>query len=352
MHSSALPKPPLPTARLASRPRSVVAIALAALLSAACSDSLVEPAPTNEPIPMDAKRKTSSTAILPGASLYLDPYSSARKQADLWRADRPADAAQMDRIAGTPQAFWLGEWSGDVRATVDGIVSAAARAGTVPVLVAYNIPQRDCGGLSGGGGATAEAYKSWIAAVAEGIGRRSAAVVVEPDALAAMDCLSSTDQQLRVDLIRHAVRTLKAKPRTAVYIDAGHARWKSAETMGDRLRRADIAAADGFSLNISNFLTDEVSVEYGQRVSAQVGGKHFVVDSSRNGLGPTADYQWCNPDGRALGRPSTTSTGQPLVDAYLWIKRPGESDGACNGGPSAGQWWAEYALGLAQRASW
>ncbi|MGW5026607.1 glycoside hydrolase family 6 protein, partial [Streptomyces albidoflavus] len=46
--------------------------------------------------------------------------------------------------------------------------------------------------------------------------------------------------------------------------------------------------------------------------------------------------------------PPTTRTGDPLLDAYLWIKRPGESDGSCRGGPSAGTWWPEYALGLAR----
>lgn len=47
---------------------------------------------------------------------------------------------------------------------------------------------------------------------------------------------------------------------------------------------------------------------------------------------------------------ATAATADPLADAYLWIKPPGESDGACNGGPEAGAWWPEYALGLAQRA--
>ena len=41
-----------------------------------------------------------------------------------------------------------------------------------------------------------------------------------------------------------------------------------------------------------------------------------------------------------------------LADALLWVKAPGESDGSCNGGPSAGTWWTEYALGLAERATW
>jgi endoglucanase len=80
-----------------------------------------------------------------------------------------------------------------------------------------------------------------------------------------------------------------------------------------------------------------------------VGAGGFVVDTSRNGLG--SNGEWCNPTGRALGRPATGDTGAANVHAYLYVKRPGESDGTCNGGPAAGAWWAEYALGLAQRAS-
>ncbi len=93
-----------------------------------------------------------------------------------------------------------------------------------------------------------------------------------------------------------------------------------------------------------------MSIAYGEKISRLTGGKHFVIDTGRNGLGPTPDNQWCNPAGRALGRPPTTRTGHPLVDALLWVKSPGESDGECNGGPAAGHWWPEYALGLAQCA--
>ena len=95
----------------------------------------------------------SSTAATPlgAARLWADPDSPARRQADAWRATRPADAAVMDRLAAQPQAHWLGGWSGDVRAAASARVAAAAAAGAVPVLVAYNIPQRDCGGSSAGG---------------------------------------------------------------------------------------------------------------------------------------------------------------------------------------------------------
>ena len=89
---------------------------------------------------------------------------------------------------------------------------------------------------------------------------------------------------------------------------------------------------------------------YGKQLSAAVGGKHFVIDTSRNGLGPATT--WCNPSGEALGARPNAATGQTRVDAYLWVKRPGESDGTCNGGPAAGTFWADYALGLAQRAAY
>jgi endoglucanase len=92
------------------------------------------------------------------------------------------------------------------------------------------------------------------------------------------------------------------------------------------------------------------SLAYGKELSALVGGKHFVIDTSRNGNGPYEEgdpaRRWCNPPGRALGETPTTRTAGPLVDAYLWVKRPGESDGECRGGPKAGQWWQRYARGL------
>ena len=107
-----------------------------------------------------------------------------------------------------------------------------------------------------------------------------------------------------------------------------------------------------FSVNVSNYYSTEDSIAYGKQLSAKIGGKHFVIDTSRNGNGPytegAEDERWCNPPGRALGETPTTKTSDPLVDAYLWVKRPGESDGECKGGPKAGEWWPEYALKLAQ----
>jgi endoglucanase len=294
----------------------------------------------------------ASSSPFTGAKWFLDPNSNARRQANAWRLGRPADAAQMDKIAGQPQADWFGDWSGDIQTAVSNRVTQITGAGALPVLVAYDIPLRDCGSYSSGGAASAAAYKTWIRSFAAGVGSRKAVVVLEPDALAGMGCLSAADQQTRLALISDAVSVLAARSGVATYIDAGNSGWQSAATMATRLKSAGVASARGFSLNISNFMTTASQRAYGDQLSALIGGKHFIVDTSRNGLGPTSDAQWCNPAGRALGERATSATGDPLADAWFWIKRPGESDGTCNGGPGAGAWWASYALGLAQRAAY
>lgn len=301
---------------------------------------------------MQVAPKPQGPNPLAGQRLHVDRGSQAQAAADGLRASRPEDAALLDRIAREPQAFWFGEWSGDAGAAVDAAVSGAAAEGTLPVLVLYNIPNRDCGLYSKGGAASAEPYRAWIRSAASGIKGRRAAVVLEPDALGNMkDCLSEASQDERLALIAEAVSVLAAERTATVYIDGGNAKWHPAEEMASRLSRAGVAGADGFALNVSNYVGTEDSVTYGKAISARIGGKHFVVDTSRNGNGPTADAQWCNPDGRALGASPTTSTGEPLVDALLWVKRPGESDGECNGGPRAGMFWVEQALGLARRAA-
>jgi endoglucanase len=290
---------------------------------------------------------TASANPFAGRKLYVDPNSAAAKQAAAWRSTRPADAAEIDEIATAPQAQWFGDWNADVAAAVNAHVSAAAAAGRWSLLVAYAIPQRDCGGYSAGG---ADDYRAWIREFARGIGSRPAAVVLEPDALAGLDCLTAAGRDARLALLRDAVAVLRAKPGVEVYVDAGHSGWHPVATIAARLQQADVARATGFALNVSNFQLTANELSYGRQVAARIGGKHFVIDTSRNGLGPNGE--WCNPSGRALGPRPTTATGDGLADAFLWIKQPGFSDGSCNGGPSAGIWWADYALGLARRSAY
>jgi endoglucanase len=284
--------------------------------------------------------------------LFVDPASAAAAAASRLSGSAPADAALLSRIASHASADWFGDGigTGAIRGAVAARVAEIRGAGALPVLVAYAIPYRDCGGHSAGGLGGPDAYRAWIAAFAAGIGAGPAAVILEPDALALTDCLTPEQASTRYALLSGAVDVL-AGVGVSVYIDAGNSGWRDAADMAKRLRQAGVAHARGFALNVSNFHDTPSELAYGAAVSGALGGQaHFVVDTSRNGAGPDPNGEWCNPPGRALGIPPTANTGSALADAYLWVKKPGESDGTCNGGPPPGAWWVEYALGLARAA--
>jgi hypothetical protein len=93
---------------------------------------------------------------LPGARggalashLFTDPHTQA---ADWVRAHRGDPVAREieQRIANQPTAQWFGTWSGDVTGAVSRYTIAASRVHKVPVLVAYDIPQLNCGGSKAG----------------------------------------------------------------------------------------------------------------------------------------------------------------------------------------------------------
>lgn len=290
---------------------------------------------------------------LRGAKLFVDPQSNAMLRANALRQSNPDQAALLDKIAQQPQALWMGEWNSDIFRAVEHFVGRAVAEGAVPVMIAYNIPYRDYGAKhSEGGLATKEAYQRWIRNVYAGIGDHPAVVILEPDALPGVSEGSPLPPNLREErlfLLNDAVKVMRQNPKVAVYIDAGHAAWVPAEEMAELLKKAGVEHASGFSLNTSNYRTTEECLDYGHKISALTGDKHFVIDTSRNGAGPyleakTEDETWCNPPNRKIGKPPTTDTGDPLCDGFLWLKRPGESDGECNGGPKAGVFWLEQAL--------
>ncbi|MFD4274473.1 glycoside hydrolase family 6 protein [Streptomyces cyaneofuscatus] len=330
---------------------ALAAAALAAVLTAGCS------APGGaSPTAAEADPVRGEPAPSAASPYWVDPDSDAARQVRAWdRQGREDDAKALRRIADRPVALWPA-WDAPGPEIVAAAKAAAETKKSI-LLVAYNIPHRDCGLYSAGGAKDADAYRSWLGEFAEAIGDAPATVILEPDALPhiADGCTPPEHHAERYQLLSEAVDTLKAKLRTKVYLDAGNPDWiKEPSKIAEPLRQAGIDRADGFSLNVSNFQSNASVKEYGALLSDAVGGgAHYVIDTSRNGGGPlTGDRAeaWCNPPGRALGTPPTTDTRDLRLDAYLWIKRPGESDGTCRGGPEAGTWWPEYALGLAERA--
>jgi len=286
---------------------------------------------------------------LAGVRLYVDPDSQAAQAAAAAAHSDPAAAALLREIAREPAGLWVGSWFpvATVARTVHAAVRAAAAVGTEPLLVLYAFPLTGCGRGTGAGAA----YERWVGQVAAGIGTGAAVVVIEPDALAQdvlLSCLTPAQQRYRLALIRSAVEQLARRPGTTVYLDAGNSRWKPPGAMAPLLTAAGIGLARGFALNVSNFNSTAEEESYGDRLSALLHGKHFVVDTSRNGRATAAT--WCNPPGQALGRPPTTVTGDRRADALLWVKAPGSSDGTCNGGPPPGIFWPSYATTLAANA--
>lgn len=272
-------------------------------------------------------------------ALHIDPRSEAAR----WVASNPDDPRADDvhsAIATRPVADWFGGPVGKVRRAVDEYVSSAARQHTLPVLVAYNIPSRACGTYDTDGGAADGAeYRAWIREFAAGIGTRPAVVVLEPDSLLLLDgCLDAAGQQERLALLRDAGGVLSVQaPGALVYMDGSDGRFTSPETMASRLRDAGVAQTRGFAVNVSNYNRTGDAAAYAgdlaRLLGPDSGPARAVIDVGRNGNGP--GNGWCNPAGRALGEPPRVG-GPEGVDALLWIKPPGETDGDCGIGSGYG----------------
>jgi endoglucanase len=403
-----------------------------------------------------------------GADLYVPPPQPGAKQqiAELTAQGDDHAADLIRAITKTPQAVWFeGGTPGSVEQDVRLTVTRAAAKRTVPVLVTYNIPFRDCAQFSAGGATTRAEYEAWIDGFAAGIGNRDAIVILEPDGLGIIpwyDPYGSADgsgvlewcQPAEADpataaserfaMLNHAVDALADLPNVTTYLDGTHSAWLGSGDIADRLVQAGVDNADGFYLNVSNYQFTANNVQYGRWISQCVayatevvagdffgcpnqywnGGPlpakiaellgewtgvaldrfgewsdasddptlntsginlrystmlgdieptaRYVIDTSRNGQGPWQPpvypdpQDWCNPPDRGLGLAPTLATDHPLLDAYLWVKTPGESDGECTRGlgpagetvdpewgmidPGAGDWFPEMALVLAANA--
>lgn len=399
----------------------------------------------------------SSSLARAGSVFYAPeaPKAATKQVAKLRKAGRTVDAKLLQKVIETPHATWFtGGSTCEVRDEVKSLVKRAKASRTVPVLVAYNLPYRDCSQFSAGGATSVEEYQAWIDAFAEGIGKHEAIVVLEPDGLGIIpwynpfgdrdtwatnpnyewcqpsDADPETAAADRFGMLNYAVSRLKQNPKTSVYLDGTHSAWLGAGDAADRLHQAGVSNADGFFLNVSNYQPQDGLEKYGAWISkclwfadsasgswgvgrfewcagqytegvdptdittwgvadqwytdnvesqtwvpypGDAGLKSFIIDTSRNGQGPWTpaeaypdNQDWCNPPERGVGLLPTTRTQSELIDAYLWVKVPGESDGECTRGlgpggstvdpvwgivdPKAGSWFPEMALDLAQNA--
>lgn len=328
-------------------------------------------------VTLDNVSLTTSTAR---EGFYTDPANNATKWA---RSTTDPRAAKINAAIGDHNtAKWFGNWDADgnpdtgIRTEVATYVGAAAAKGKLPVLVAYNIPGRDCGGASSGGSEDAARYKLWIDGFAQGLAGRPAVVILEPDAVAQSSdpaCISGEALEARFDMLWYANQHLAAQgPFTQTYLDAGNATWTlgpafddtggiGLERMAQLLNRSGVSMAEGVSIGVSNFDATDISNQYGARLATRIKNDfgidtRWVVDTARNGNGgyvtpgvPSSGHVgFCNPPGRRLGVTSRAGTGG--AEYLLWIKNPGDSDGnsaQCpTGSPPAGSFSPDLAEAL------
>ena len=282
-----------------------------------------------------------------------NPTAPSAHASAAWQGSRPDDAALLARIADQPQGLWLGEWRRDVRGTVAARVRAAAQ------------DRRDSRSWWPTTSRTATAASTRRAApptaaptgrgspqMARGIGSRPGGRdpgARRPGGARTACTARAADGAQRPirDAVAHALRPCRDRgvhrrrqPRVDARPPRSPAPARRRRRPGARLRRQ--------RLRLRHHRPSRVTAA---RSRAALGGAPFVIDTSRNGPAPRRRRRLVQPAGPRAGRRRRPPTPASRSSTRCCgSSGPGESDGACNGGPPAGELWPEYALGLAGRA--
>ena len=315
------------------------------------------------------KRAISPSAPNPLANenWYIDTY---RKQTGNKEFREPAlrdylkasgvKKTLLGEIALTPRFTWFGRFT-PMPERICAFIQTAEAAGAVPLITTLRHQGGECNpSYQAGGVAEDNRSKQWYDDLARGIGDSRAIIAFEPDSVGTVECLAKGRRKARLNLLRYGVDVLSKLPNVTIYIEASASDWRPAKLMAKRLRYIGIAKVRGFMLNVTHFDWTAANIRYGMQVSKRVSGKPFIISTNHSGRGPvhfrkrvgarnTRVVVNCHPKFRGLGPKPTTNTGNPKVDAFMWISRPGYSRGACNGGPAKeGAWWLARALELAK----
>ena len=298
---------------------------------------------------------------LAGLRLYNDPDSPSWNQYRAYqRTGQSGRAALVYKIAREPKAVWVGRFTRpNFFVKVHRIFDAAHAQDAVPLLTVLRAQSTGCSSTyNGGGPAEDRRTRAWYRNLGRAIGFQRVVIAFEPDSLGTIDCHARSRRAARYRLLRYGVDVLSRNPNATIYIEAGASDWEGASRMAKKLRRVGVAKVRGFMLNATHYDWTRANIRYGLKLSRLVGGKHFVINTAENGRGPIHERLpngrrltvWCNPPNRGLGPAPTTDTSNRMVDAYLWINRPGYAQ-SCQHRPIA--WYPARALSYARFAtSW
>jgi cellulose 1,4-beta-cellobiosidase len=318
------------------------------------------------------------------------------------------------------------------------LTAAAAQGNGNPIVaefVIYDLPGRDCAALASNGEIPAgglATYKSQYIDVAVSIFKTAASnirlsLLIEPDSLpnlatnmGTLRCNSTTQSEYPAG-VAYALAQLSALPNTYLYIDAGHGGWlgwpnnqqliipifQNVITLAKAINSNTVVR--GFASTTANYDPFDgagscPAQQYCPLVNSQYDYNscidenlytqalnavfspaslpvRWLVDTSRSGQKTIRYYwgSWCNIKGAGIGIVPTTSPASQ-VDAFVWVKPPGDSDGvsgppgtprldghcdptnssvslgasgtdSLSGAPQAGQWFDAEFIMLVDNAS-
>jgi cellulose 1,4-beta-cellobiosidase len=326
----------------------------------------------------------------------------------------PSDAEAIRKVKQYPTGLWLDSIAhvANVPLWLDEARKQQKASGkpTLSLLVVYDLPNRDCAANSSAGELKVEEngvaryrteFIDVIAAHFKKYPELPIVVILEPDSLGNLvtnmnipNCVAARDAY--VNSTAYAIQKL-GLPNVSIYLDAAHAGWLGWDHHREaiiKVYKKVLKAAGGvdmirgFATNVSNYThlynRDGAAMEssdpcYNEMVYVKklavgladhgVRNKGFIIDTSRNGKGGIRKVwgHWCNIKGAGLGeRPRAAP--EPFIDAFFWVKPPGESDGISDptqprfdaecassesapDAPQAGVWFQSYFHELVRNAT-
>ncbi|GAP93282.1 putative cellobiohydrolase II [Rosellinia necatrix] len=366
---------------------------------------------------------TTTTTTAGGGTTAVpsdNPFSGVQMWANSYYASQvsayavPTMGAAAAAVAKVPSFMWMDTLSKVplMESTLADIKAANAGGGkNAGLFVIYDLPDRDCAASASNGeysiadGGVAK-YKAYIDAVVTVLKKYSdtrVILVIEPDSLANLvtnlsvqKCANAKAAYL--ECTNYAIKQLNL-PNVSMYLDAGHAGWlgwpanlSPAATLYAQVYKdaGSPAALRGLATNVANYNAWKItgscpSYTQGNSVCDESGYIHnfypllkslgwdarFITDTGRSGKQPTGQQQWgdwCNSKGTGFGLRPSASTGDELLDAFVWVKPGGECDGtsdtsaarydyhcglpaALQPAPEAGSWFQAYFKQLYDNAS-
>ncbi|CAK4174732.1 unnamed protein product [Aphanomyces euteiches] len=246
----------------------------------------------------------------------------------------------IQTVSANPIATWYTDLG-----TNQVAQTLAACTNAIPTIVVYGLPNKDCsGGFSNSGNnKNTQQYSAWVQTLVKQVGNKEVICILEPDAVGLVTNGSCGVTNGYQNNLKVALGLLSTNPNAHIYVDVASWASQSAAVHPQRLEEG-WSSPRHCHQHVQHRATSQLN-SLCQTYSSATGGLHCVFDTYRNFNGASSS-EWCNARLAGMGVPPTSNTGNPLVDHFLWIKVPGESDGQCTGqsadamiGPAAGSFF-------------